>query len=577
MTIHLACSISLSSFLVASSALAQAAAPQAVLDKLRSGQSVEVLAEFEIESVRQQANAMAAAAGRRSNGPEELAYKRAQFASIKVAALAGLEGVTTLRQYENLPTSFVRIDSEAALLALLARSGVRAVFENRSYSPLVAETLPFINQPAVVQTGVGGAGTAVAILDSGALYTRDVFGPCAEPPGTPAPGDPGCRVAATYEAAPEDGALDDYSHGTTVAGIVAEMAPQANLIVVDVVNFSFGGGSPSWSPSTSTVQAGISWIIQNQAAHNIVAFNYSYGTGASATSASQCDASELEAPFQLAIDAGIQPIVAAGNSGTDQSGTFTDGIRDPACLSLLSPPLAVSVGAVYDAAYGGEQVYSNYCTDATASADKVACFSQTAEGLSLLAPGVRVAAAGLGETWGTSFAAPHVAGAWAVMRGAMPNLSHAEILAALQAGGVPVPDHRVPGGRTTPRLRMFVPDADGDAWLYPFDNCSSVFNENQIDSDGDLCGNHCDGDFDNSDLTTIGDFTTFKACFTRTVGAPGGPPADPNCLESDMDGSGAMSIGDFTLFKSEFATGSDVPGPSGEAPLAPEPAASCFR
>ena len=166
------------------------------------------------------------------------------------------------------------------------------------------------------------------------------------------------------------------------------------------------------------------------------------------------------------------------------------------------------------------------------------------------------------------------------MRGALPNLSHPEILAALRAGGVPVSDQRVPSERTIPRLKMFVPDADGDAWLYPLDNCSSVVNENQIDSDGDLCGNHCDGDSDNSDLTTIGDFTTFKTCFTRSVGEPGepgGPAADPNCFESDMDGSGVMTIFDFILFKSEFATGTEVPGPSGEAALAPEPADSCFR
>jgi len=338
-------SLSLSvSFFVASSALAQATAPQAVLDRLRSGQIAEVLVEFEIESVRQQANAMAVAAGRRYHGSEELAYKRTEFANIKAAALAGLQGVATLRQYENLPTSFMRIDSEAALLALLARPGVRAVFENRTYSPLVAETLPFIDQPAVVQAGVRGAGTAVAILDSGVLYTRDVFGPCAEPPGTPAPGDPGCRVAATHEAAPADGALDDWSHGTRVSGIVAETAPEASLVVVDVVSFT--SPPPLWSTNAATVQAAISWLIGEQGTYNIVALNFSFGFGDFATSPSQCEGSDFMAPFQAAIDAGIQPIVAAGNSATNQSGVFTDGLKDPACLSLLSPPLAVSVGAV---------------------------------------------------------------------------------------------------------------------------------------------------------------------------------------------------------------------------------------
>lgn len=164
-----------------------------VLERLRSGQSAEVLIEFEVASVRQQANTLAAASGRQTHGPVEVAYQRTEFARIKADALVGLQGIMTLRAYENLPTSFVRVDSEASLLALLARSGVRAVFENRTLAPLVAETFPFINQPAVEAAGVDGAGTAVAIIDSGVDYTRSVFGPCAQPPGTPAPGD---RAAA---------------------------------------------------------------------------------------------------------------------------------------------------------------------------------------------------------------------------------------------------------------------------------------------------------------------------------------------------------------------------------------------
>jgi len=211
------------------------------------------------------------------------------------------------------------------------------------------------------------------------------------------------------------------------------------------------------------------------------------------------------------------------------------------------------------------------CSDATTGGDKVPCFSQTAGGLSLLAPGVRVAAAGLAQDSGTSFAAPHVAGAWAATRGAMPNLSNTEVLAVLQAGGVPVVDQRVPGGRATPRLKMFVPDSDTDGVAFPLDNCTSVKNADQVDADGDDCGNHCDGDFDNSGLTVINDFNTFKACFGRTVGAPGGPTDDPYCYESDMDGSGAVVINDFNLFKAELGTASGPSGVSSAQPPACQP------
>ncbi len=548
--------------------------PQAILERLRSGQSAEVLAEFDVENARRQAHAMATAAGRPSHGPEELAYKRTELARIKAAALEELQGVTTLRQHENLPTSLLRIDTEGALLALLARSGVRAVFENRPLAPFVAETLPFIDQPAVWGAGLGGAGTAVAIIDSGVDYTRNVFGPCSEPPGTPAPGDPGCRVAATFEATlQDDGVLDDFMHGTRVSGIIAEVAPETKLVVADVYRFEVS--LPGFVTDAETITAAISWMIGIQSSSlNIVAFDLSSGFGGNFTS--PCTPNQLATPFEFAIEAGIQPIVAAGNSGTSSAGVFTDGLNDPACLSLVSPasplpePLAVSVGALYDAEIGS-QTYSNLpgaCTDSTTSADKVACFSQTAEGLSLHAPGVRVTAAGVFEDSGTSFAAPHVAGAWAVMQGAMPNLSRAQTLEALREGGVPVLDHRVPNGRTIPRLEMFVPDLDDDGVPLPLDNCAAVQNALQVDADGDHCGNHCDGDYDDSGVTSIGDFNTFKTCFTRTVGVSGGPAEDPNCVESDMDGSGTMSIADFNLFKNEIDT---APGPSG-VPSASAPA-----
>lgn len=106
-------------------------------------------------------------------------------------------------------------------------------------------------------------------------------------------------------------------------------------------------------------------------------------------------------------------------------------------------------------------------------------------------------------------------------------------------------------------------DSDLDGVDNVLDNCTNVANPNQVDADGDGCGNACDGDYDNSGLSSIGDFNTFKLCFTRTVGTPGGPAADPTCVESDMDGSGAMTIGDFNLFKNECTTGGSTSGPSG--------------
>ncbi len=558
----LSLSLSLSLLLSTSSpSHAQRPAPQSIADVLRAASGpVEILIEFDAEAANRQADQMAAAAGRVAHGADELAYKRSAFAAAKSAAISGLPGITVTREYENLPMSAVRVDSEAALAAMLARSGVKAAYSPKTYYPVTDSTLPFINQPPVASASVGGDGTTVAVLDTGVDYTRAAFGSCSSP-GVPA----ACRVVATFEAAPDDGVLDSAFlsfHGTNVSGIAAAVAPEANLAVADV----FGAlGTATNLDLTSAID----WAIGIRATHNIVAMNLSLGDAAVHTS--QCSGDSLAPALQNALNNGIQPVIASGNTAYFNS-NFDDGVASPACV-----PAAVSVGAVYDANYGTQswQVGSAFqCSDSTTAGDRVTCFSQTAPFLSIVSPGTFVSAAGV-EQSGTSQATPHVAGAWAVMRAGMPSATGAQILAALQSGGTPVADPRPAGGRTTPRLELFRPlDADADLVLFPLDNCTAVANGsglgNQVDTDGDGCGNRCDADFNNSALTTIADFNTFKVCFGRSdpPGTPGGPANDPLCLESDMNGSGVITIGDYNDFSLEFSSPS-TPGPSGLPGAAP--------
>ena len=70
-------------------------------------------------------DARAAEEGLRYLDVDYLAEKRAAYARIKLAGLAGLVGVVILREYENLPTTFVRTATEAALDALIARPEVQ--------------------------------------------------------------------------------------------------------------------------------------------------------------------------------------------------------------------------------------------------------------------------------------------------------------------------------------------------------------------------------------------------------------------------------------------------------------------
>ncbi len=575
LSLSLSLSRSLISLIHQNPAAAQSAQPpQAILDALRAGQSVDLIVEFDDAASGQEASRRATEAGRRFHGAAEIAYKRSEFARIKQSALSGLSGITTLRDFENLPSNFVRVESEVALFALLARGGVRRVAENVPMELHTAQSLTLIDQVAVNTAGVRGAGQTVAVLDTGIDYQLLEFGSCTAP-GVPAPN---CRVLVAFDIGIADSRLDDPinvasgPHGTNVSGIVAAVAPSANLVVIDVTD------GPTGSALTQlNVLLGLNWVAGNAAIYNIGAVNLSLGVAGNGSlffNQIPCPGSSLASGLDQVLANGVQPIASAGNNAMALGfpvPVYQDGIADPACY-----PGAVGVGAVYDANVGSTMAYN--CTDPVTIADQITCFSQSAPILALLAPGANIVSTVGGPPYqGTSQAAPHVSGAWAVMRAAMPNATHAEILAALQAQGTPITDIR--NNVTTSRIDLFDaldsegPGGAGDGILFPLDNCTAVANGaglgNQIDSDGDGCGNRCDGDFDNTGFTSIGDFTTFKICFTRTVGAPGGPASDPNCLESDMDGSGAMSIGDFTDFKIEFTGGGGLPGPSGLPSAAP--------
>jgi hypothetical protein len=103
----------------------------------------------------------------------------------------------------------------------------------------------------------------------------------------------------------------------------------------------------------------------------------------------------------------------------------------PACS-----PKAVSVGAVFDGNVGGV-----VCPSKSSVADMITCFSNSANYLSLLAPGALITAAGISMA-GTSQATPHVAAAIAILRGARPTETLASTLTRLTSTGVRITDAR---------------------------------------------------------------------------------------------------------------------------------------
>ncbi len=326
------------------------------------------------------------------------------------------------RAFKHIPVATLALSSQEEIDALAKLPGVLRIESDQILKAHDAESEAIIGSPIAALRGHEGQGTAIAILDTGLDYTHPDFGNCTTL------GAAGCSVVAAQDFAPEDGTLDGASgHGTNVAAIAAQVAPGADLIGLDVFD---GNGA-----FTSDILAALDWVVDNQETYNIVAANMSLGGGESATT---CQDSVFAAAIDAAKDAGVLVSVSSGNDG------WSDATGFPACV-----PSATTVGATYDADMGSSSW--SMCTDATTEPDQITCFSNDADHVDLLAPGSVISAGGISMS-GTSQAAPHVAGAAAVLASAYPTLSPTELEAKLIATGEELRDMR--SGRTHPRIDL---------------------------------------------------------------------------------------------------------------------------
>jgi subtilisin len=352
-----------------------------------------------------------------------------------VAAVLAGQHARVQRAFQTVPFLALELDA-ASLRALAASPWVASVHEEHVYRPLLDTTVPAIEGDLMLAVGLDGAGQTVVVLDTGvdgahpnlagklvaeACFASGAAGPSGDcPNGRETQFGAGAGIYCPYS--------NDCRHGTHVAGIAVGNGPQysgvargATLVSVQVASESSNPtecgalATPCPAIAESDLLAALEYVYDTlRFAYTIPVVNMSLG-GAPYTSQALCDAQNgaLKTVIDNLRAVDIATVIAAGNDGLD------DAIDAPACISS-----AVSVGA-------------------TADNHGVPSFSNGASFLSLWAPGVGVLAPRYKTTSyvsmsGTSQAAPHVAGAWAMLRAAVPGLGVSEALAALQSTGYPV-------------------------------------------------------------------------------------------------------------------------------------------
>lgn len=497
----------------------QARVSASVADRAARHQPVDVLIVMDDTVQQQQLRSMVGPLGLdRREGREHdrrvLETRRQLMAALKddVLLAASEPDLELLADYDNLPIVHARIRSARALQNLRRQGRIKSIDAVVQVRPTLAESLPLINQPAMQALGHTGAGTTVAVLDTGVDFTRAAFGSCTAAGGS-------CKVAVALDFATPDGVRDGGNyHGTNVAGIVLGVAPGARVAALDV--FESNGSAYS-----NVIINAINWCISNRATYNIASINMSLGGGRYYAALAPTDA--WGTAIANAVAAGIVVVAASGNDG------YTTSMGAPAAYSNV-----VSVGAFYDA---GGQV------------NQITSFSNSASFLTMVAPGSMITAAGIAMQ-GTSQATPHVAGAAAVLKATYPNDTVAQIITKLKLGAN-ITDSR--NNIAKPRLdlqaSLAVPPS---TYRVSVSKLGSGTGTVTSSAGGLNCGSTCVADINNGDSVTLTALHGAGAQFTGWSGACSG--SGVTCTLT-MSAARSVTAGFVASTSEDFLAGGALP------------------
>ena len=324
--------------------------------------------------------------------------------------------------------------------------GGKRVWLNGKVEATLDESVPQIGAPEAWAAGYDGAGTTVAVLDTGYDATHpDLAGRVVEAKNFTGNTDPDGSVA-----------VDGNGHGTHVASTVGGsgaasdgerkgVAPGTDLIIGKVLDDSGDG-------SEDQIIAGMEWAVAQGA--DVVSMSLGTPWATDGTDPMS------RAVNRLTRESGALFVVAAGNSGPGEQTVGSPGAAN----------LALTVGAV-----DKQDQPAWFSSRGPRFGDGAIKPEITAPGVDIVA--ARAAGTSLGNLLdqyytsldGTSMATPHVAGAAAILADQHPRWTAAQIKAWLVSTSKTLPDQPVTfqgGGRVDVAAAVRSPLSVGQGTLF---------------------------------------------------------------------------------------------------------------
>jgi subtilisin len=239
---------------------------------------------------------------------------------------------------------------------------------------------------------------------------------------------------------------DVFGHGTGVAGVVGALDNARNYVGV-------APGARIWSVKTmnadfnthkSVVICGIDWVTRHADIIEVVNISIGFPGGSDDHNCGRSNHDPLHRAICRMVASGVTTVVSAGNNSVDAATVVPAAYDEVITVSAMADFDGIPGGLNK---YGYEQIWNGYCFGN--HDDKFASFSNFGAVVDLIAPGVCVEGLypftygrkrlpnpdGYNLWSGTSFSAPHVAGAAALYKSSHPRATPAEVKAALIRAG----------------------------------------------------------------------------------------------------------------------------------------------